>query len=824
MSERTTIGGTVYESIGSSSSNLLLKCNGTARIQWGSKLIDLIKNGKIASGESSEQLFIISDESEITSDGIYVLNTDKSSQLLIKKDGKQYDLTTTDLYISASNKQDFTAEQRIQALENIGMYFNTLDEVKNTGIQNGIVYVIEDGNLYTIKNGHISEFEAKLKTVTVEKEEEQGEIINSNIQIILSVLDEEYILLKDRRITLNQDIHVKEHAQLGSENADQNKGYRLYIDGDTSKLDVDEINVRNGLPSLEYIEVTFEKLDLLITNKELKPNQWYLISDYQNPWKLIVTAESFNRPILVKARTSSSLCEEGVLFKDQTVTLHYDPSYKEKVIQFNGDEIFTRGRITWMKDGDNNEANFDFLDYRNFKGEHMAPLHIRENDSFDKSIFPRGSYNNKLIVYDLKGTVLKDGVFDDTNTNAVEFQVNDDESIIMEMHDNVIECRGLITSPNCTLFYGNTIKEVCKVKFNIYFTNNNFTNVYTTYDNSVIDSFKDIVDNTIFATTEFNTVVQNTLVKGFINSTIVSMWNNSSFGTILRSNIVSSIHNSVFGDISNCTFNAESSNRIENVTFKNLSDCVFNPGNLKYITCHSDISNYEFSEVNNHLLYDTSKVKDVYYFNNEVLVLCSAEHVFTRGMIVMHSGFETPPVGWAICDGGSYTYNGVTSQTPDLRNRFIKAVSTQEEVKAVTPLNDRNEFTLRESHLPYHTHPHQQHTHTISGLSADVYDSGNLSFTFKPVETSISSSSNSVVTSVSGEGITTERTSAVTSVTPSTKTGSAVSVTGGNHDHPISITGGTISSTESKESTKSWTNTPIKIEPNYYSLIFIMKL
>ena len=76
MSERTTIGGTVYESIGSSSSNLLLKCNGTARIQWGSKLIDLIKNGKIASGESSEQLFIISDKSEITSDGIYVINTD----------------------------------------------------------------------------------------------------------------------------------------------------------------------------------------------------------------------------------------------------------------------------------------------------------------------------------------------------------------------------------------------------------------------------------------------------------------------------------------------------------------------------------------------------------------------------------------------------------------------------------------------------------------------------------------------------------------------------------------------------------------------------
>lgn len=55
MSERTTIGGIVYESIGSSSSNLLLKCNGTARIQWGNKLIDLIKNGKLATEEQTSQ-------------------------------------------------------------------------------------------------------------------------------------------------------------------------------------------------------------------------------------------------------------------------------------------------------------------------------------------------------------------------------------------------------------------------------------------------------------------------------------------------------------------------------------------------------------------------------------------------------------------------------------------------------------------------------------------------------------------------------------------------------------------------------------------------
>jgi hypothetical protein len=32
MSERTVIGGVSYETIGSNTSNLLLRCNGTARI------------------------------------------------------------------------------------------------------------------------------------------------------------------------------------------------------------------------------------------------------------------------------------------------------------------------------------------------------------------------------------------------------------------------------------------------------------------------------------------------------------------------------------------------------------------------------------------------------------------------------------------------------------------------------------------------------------------------------------------------------------------------------------------------------------------------
>ena len=92
MMEKTTIGGTTYDSIGSSSSNLLLKCNGTARIQWGGKLIDLIKNGKLAvdTNNNSVQIFVVSNESEIKSDGIYVITEEENPKLCICKNGQQY--------------------------------------------------------------------------------------------------------------------------------------------------------------------------------------------------------------------------------------------------------------------------------------------------------------------------------------------------------------------------------------------------------------------------------------------------------------------------------------------------------------------------------------------------------------------------------------------------------------------------------------------------------------------------------------------------------------------------------------------------------------
>ena len=831
MSERTTIGGTVYETVGSSSSNLLLKCNGTARIQWGNKLIDLIKNGKIASGDSSTPIFIISDESEIKSDGIYVIDKEKSSQLWIRKNRENYNFTDTELYISASTKQDITVDQQKQALENIGFYYNTLDDVKKSGIQNGLVYVLEDRSLYSITEGLITEFEAKLKAIAVE-ENKEGEIINSSVKVVLSVLDTEYLVLKDNRITAKKSIHVPKYLQLGSEDATDSFGYRLYFQGDESWLEVDNISVRNGIPTKEYIEITFDELRSLMSGNRLQPQQLYAITNYQNPWRLPANNILFNRVILVRAATSNSLYEEGYLLNDRRITIHYDPTYVVGIYCTDGTSTITRGMITWMKDENNNEANFDFLDYLDSQNTPMTTLHydIFRTDIGKaserwvegvKSVFPRNSKNNKVTIHNLKGTVITNGLLDETNTVTLDFKIQDSGILsdtllaedlealpTMAMYNNVIDCYGLSTADTCVNFYNNELTNVGKVHFGGDCINSKLTDVYSISEEVIPESLANYVLNPV--TFPFNVI--HTTLDGCINSTINCVLNRCTFDVITKSTFNGDMYNSTFFNIMNCTFHAS----FTKVNFQNISDSTFNAGALSDINCRSDVFSITVSESSHPILYDTSKVKDVYFLNGNFQVVESAASGFVRGMIVMHTGEYPIPEGWAICDGKEHTYDGVKTKTPDLTNRFIKAVALTTSVGVGNVRNDgaSNEFTLKEQHLPAHSHPHAAHTHEISGLTGTLADSGDLTFNMPDYVENMSASA-ALATTSEGES------EVITRVSYTNGSGT---VTGGNHTHTLTISGGSISQTASTEAEKTWTNKSFKIEPNYYALIFIMKL
>ena len=300
MSEKTTIGGTVYESIGSSSSNLLLKCNGTARIQWGSKLIDLVKNGKIAT-DNSPQLTIVTNESEIKSDGFYLLNTQKSAQFYIRKNGQSYNLTGTDLYVSANSEQDFTATQKQTVLKNIGIYYNTLTELQNANIEQGIVYVLETNTLYTIKDNIINPIQ-NINSVVVENDEtyENDENIKSSTKIIIS----DYVTFDPEQLIINKSVCIKDSEKICSENVSSNKGYQLYIQNGNSYLDIDYINVRHNSPTF------FPGMIIMYNQPDNIPDGWAICDGKEHLYNgtIISTPDLTERFI-----DSTSIGKEGTI-------------------------------------------------------------------------------------------------------------------------------------------------------------------------------------------------------------------------------------------------------------------------------------------------------------------------------------------------------------------------------------------------------------------------------------------------------------------------------------------------------------------------------
>lgn len=197
--------------------------------------------------------------------------------------------------------------------------------------------------------------------------------------------------------------------------------------------------------------------------------------------------------------------------------------------------------------------------------------------------------------------------------------------------------------------------------------------------------------------------------------------------------------------------------------------------------------------------------------------------VIPPGTIAMFNGQSEIPEGWAVCDG--------TNGTPNLVGKFIKAVASADEVgDNDSILDENNELILSQDYLPKHSHPHKAHTHSLSGnLSGTTGSSGDLSVSleYSDYNWGIEPVSKTFVTSVTGEGITTE-TGTVDGVSNiKTQGGTA---TGGSHTHSISLETdgeGSLSSTTSEEQTLSdseWPNKPLKIEPRSYSLVFIMKL
>lgn len=272
MADTIKLFGRAYNQIGSTDADTIIKTKGQIKIQYGNKFIDLIKNGKL--NINAEFIFKAKSINDITgNDGIYILDDGsvylKVSDSVINLLGK---VGTT--YVSFLEEQETTAEQKHQALVNIGFLHENLDSIGDTSLQNGIVYIESEQKLYTIVNGTVTELVVTFPNpftsqfVIAKTNSDKGAILIKGTGIENSLAFETlFIYVKDEATNFDSDNTIiysiggtqvlsmsmlsalfnipVQGSMFQSPDANNKTGFRLYIQNEKSYLEVDNIIVRN---------------------------------------------------------------------------------------------------------------------------------------------------------------------------------------------------------------------------------------------------------------------------------------------------------------------------------------------------------------------------------------------------------------------------------------------------------------------------------------------------------------------------------------------------------------------------------------------------
>lgn len=293
-----TAFGRSYSKVGSPDSDFLIRTKGQVKIQWGSKFIDLIKDGKI----NVDSKFIYKESKVGVKDGIYIVGEEDEPQVILKIGDTELNLKgeigTT--YVSFQGEQQTTPQQKYTALTNIGFLYKSIRDVDTNSLQNGIVYIEAEQKLYIVQDGALSEFVVSFPNpynrqfIIQKSDDSKGSIliVGNGIENSLA-FDSFYLYTSDEGVYLESDgsIYFKvadqERIVIGQEEtifsnrvtsqmfkskgATETSGFRLYFKNNQSTLEVDNLIIRNQQDSKNLCQ--------------LYPIYWYYKSN------LIVSAE-----------------------------------------------------------------------------------------------------------------------------------------------------------------------------------------------------------------------------------------------------------------------------------------------------------------------------------------------------------------------------------------------------------------------------------------------------------------------------------------------------------------------------------------------------
>ena len=155
MSDKLNLFGKSHDVLGESSSDLILRCRGSVKVQWGNKFIDLIKDGKI--NVDSKFIFSVDSVDNIKNkNGLYVTSNGsvylRSDEHIINLSGE-----IGTVYVSYMTEQETTSDQKYTALKNIGLIYDDISSINDSSLRNGIVYIVGQQKLYIINDGQMQE-------------------------------------------------------------------------------------------------------------------------------------------------------------------------------------------------------------------------------------------------------------------------------------------------------------------------------------------------------------------------------------------------------------------------------------------------------------------------------------------------------------------------------------------------------------------------------------------------------------------------------------------------------------------------------------------
>lgn len=398
--------GRNYQSTGSSNSDFLIKTKGKIKIQYGSKFIDLIKDGKLNVNAGSE--FIHKSNEVGTQDGLYI--SDKN-EVILQSGNTQIPLNSSgNTYISFLEKQNTTSDNKYTALSNIGFLYKDKQSVSSTGLKNGIIYIESEKKLYIVSNGNLSEYvvstsipdnqqfiiqknDSKIGSILIKGEGKENSIAfdslfiyqDENFSYIDSSNSLKVIINNSEKVNISNTEFNCSIPIISDTFKSNDESFKLYTNNNGSTLKVDNLITKNS------------------TNSQILPQYWYKSNNIVNS---IDYFENDSDIVQFKIYLTYS----NLFQKDDVLGLfiHYIDDEENSVlrlIQFTVSDV-------------NNDKNYIIVNY---------------NSDVDSNIIVNNSINQIVSLINRTNTIIpiiqKDG-FIILNGNSISSKVGDLSDII----------------------------------------------------------------------------------------------------------------------------------------------------------------------------------------------------------------------------------------------------------------------------------------------------------------------------------------------------------------------------------------------------------